>query len=74
MASFKIHFSSFIIAFAFGMFFVYINTPKPKIVIKYPTPDNASNVTYQDPAKNCYKYEATKVECSNNSVKQPVSL
>lgn len=74
MASFKIHFGSFIIAFALGMFFVYINIPKPNVVIKYPTPDNVNNVTYQDPAKNCYQYEAKKVECTNDSVKQPVSL
>lgn len=74
MKSFKIHFGSFIVAFALGIFFVYINIPKPKIIIKYPTPDNVNSIIYQDPAENCYQYEATKVECTNNSVKQPISL
>jgi len=56
------------------MFFVYINTPKPKIVIKYPNPDNVKSIVYKDEADNCYMYQADKVECTKDKVQQPVSL
>lgn len=72
--SFKINIGAFIISLALGILFVYINTPKPKIIFKYPTPDNANNITYKDPANNCYKYTAKKVECNDNYKEQPVSL
>lgn len=56
----------FIVAFAFGIFLSYIFTPSPKIVIKYPTPQNAGKVTYVDDAGVCYRYEAIKTECPAN--------
>ena len=51
------------IAFAFGVFISYIFTPNPKIVIKYPTPQNAGKVTYVDDAGVCYRYKAVEVGC-----------
>jgi len=56
----------FIIAFIIGIFFVYINHPEPIIVYKYPNPDNAGKLTYQDKNKNCYKYESTEVKCPSD--------
>ena len=53
----------FIIAFCVGIFLTYISTPPPKIVIKYPNPDNVDKVTYKDSADTCYKYKAEKVQC-----------
>jgi len=74
MASFKLNWGAFLTALAIGMFFVYINTPKPKVVIKYPNPDNINNIVYKDEAENCYMYKADKVECTKDKVQQPVSI
>ncbi len=59
----------FLIAFFIGMFFTYISTPPPDIVIKYPTPDNAGKIIYRDTADVCYKYRAQKVDCPKDKSK-----
>jgi len=48
IGEFKFNFFAFIIAFAIGIFYVYISTPKPKIVIKYPTPYNSNKIVYRN--------------------------
>lgn len=53
----------FFISLSIGLFFAYISTPVPDVVIKYPTPENAGKVMYMDSAKNCYKYRAKAVKC-----------
>jgi hypothetical protein len=53
----------FFIAFAIGIFIVYIYNPPPRIVIKYPTPENSGKIIYKDEADVCYKYKAEKVDC-----------
>ncbi len=53
----------FILAFAIGMLIVYMTTPVPEVVYKYPTPENAGMVIYQDDTENCYKYDSEEVEC-----------
>jgi hypothetical protein len=53
----------FFAAFAIGLFLCYIYNPKPEVVMKFPSPYNAGNITYKDKGSNCYKYEATKTEC-----------
>ncbi len=53
----------FFIGLAVGMLVVYCITPTPEIVYKYPTPQNAGKVTYQDNAENCYKYSSKEVTC-----------
>lgn len=74
MAYFKLHLPAFLTALAIGIFFVYINTPKPKIVIKYPNPDNVKNIIYKNEADTCYVYKADKVECTKDKLQQPVSI
>lgn len=59
----------FFISFCIGMFAVYISTPKPKIIIKYPTPDNAGKVIYKDNSGICYKYSAKEVNCPSDTKK-----
>ena len=54
---------AFLISFCIGLFFCYITTPPPKIVIKYPTPDNSGIVTYIDKNSNCYQYKSHEVSC-----------
>jgi hypothetical protein len=57
----------FIVAFAISMIVVYFMQPEPVVVYKFPNPDNAGKLTYQDDkSKNCYKYEATQVKCPSD--------
>jgi hypothetical protein len=53
----------FFISLFIGFFMVYIFTPPPKIIYKYPTPDNAHKLTFQDEVNNCYKYKTKKIAC-----------
>ena len=69
---FKFHFFAFIIAFSVGIFYVYIATPKPKIVIKYPTPYNANKIVYRNDNDVCYKYKVSEVKCSDKAIEQPM--
>ena len=69
---FKFNFVAFIIAFAIGMFYVYIAAPKPKIVIKYPTPYNANKIVYRHDDDICYKYTVDEIKCSDSAIDQPI--
>ncbi len=73
MKSFKFNIFAFIIAFAIGIFYVYISTPKPKVIIKYPTPYNANTIVYKhNDNDTCYKYTAEEVKCTANTIEQPI--
>lgn len=54
----------FFLAFSFGMLYVYISTPEPEIIIKYPVPDEAENIIYKDYSDMCYKYVPKEVKCT----------
>lgn len=56
----------FLIAILVGFFIVYITSPKPKVVIKYPTPKNNDKITYIDDNDVCYKYKKINVPCPKN--------
>lgn len=70
---FRMHWTSFFIAFALGIFYVYISSPQPRLVIKYPTPYNANKVYYQNDDNMCYKYEAEEVKCTSDATPQPIT-
>lgn len=59
----------FLIALCVGLFYTYLATPSPTIVIKYPTPDNAGKITYVDDAGVCYKYHVKEVNCPTDKSK-----
>jgi hypothetical protein len=69
---FRFDFLAFIIAFAIGIFYVYIASPKPKIIIKYPTPYNANRVVYRNENDICYKYQVEEIKCTDKAVEQPI--
>ena len=48
-----------------GFLIVYLTSPKPKVVIKYPTIENIGTTTYVDEKGQCYKYYAKEVPCQN---------
>lgn len=54
----------FIIAFAVGMLYVYLTTPRPEIVEKFPSPFNAGTIKYKEEDNNrCFVFNAKKTEC-----------
>ena len=56
----------FLVAFFIGIFYTYLTTPTPEIIIRYPTPENAGKIIYRDRADVCYKYKAKEVSCPAN--------
>ena len=58
----KLNWTALIISLSVGIFFCYLLTPTPNIVIKFPTPDNVDSTVYVDETNNCYKYRADEIE------------
>jgi|TARA_B110001450_G_scaffold57193_1_gene53811 hypothetical protein len=56
----------FMISLCVGIFFVYVITPPPKVIVKYPTPENSGRIIYKDEAHNCFKINSTEVKCPKN--------
>ena len=56
----------FSISLFIGLFFVYIYAPKPQIIMKYPTIQNADKLKYIDESNTCYKYVPKEVNCPKN--------
>ena len=52
-----------ILGLLLGFFVVYITSPRPEMIIKYPTIDNIRNTRYVDENGTCYKYLAREVLC-----------
>lgn len=70
----KLHAGYFIGAFALGILYVYLSTPDPHVVIKFPSPYN-QDVVYKDQSNTCYKYHADATTCPVDSAKikaQPI--
>lgn len=61
----KVDFFFILFGLFIGFFIVYITSPGPKVIIKYPTIDNIHNTIYVDKNGICYKYYAKEVPCSN---------
>lgn len=60
---------AFFIALAIGLFLTYIYSPPKKIIIKWPTPENAGKIIYKDHSDSCYKYEANEIDCPDDKTK-----
>jgi len=56
----------FLISLCIVIFFVYIITPPPKVIVKYPTPENSGRIVYKDEAHNCFKIISKEVNCPKN--------
>ena len=56
----------FLTAFCVSLFIVYMIQPEPKIVYRFPNPENSGKLTYKDSQQNCYKYEANEVKCPSD--------
>lgn len=53
----------FFLSFAIGLFVVYIFTPPPQVVVKFPSPFNVGQVVYKNDNNACFVYKADKVAC-----------
>ena len=69
---FSFNIFSFLIAFYFVMLYLYLNFPKPKVIIKYPTPYNTNRLTYMGLTGECYKFKVEQVDCTEDAYKQPI--
>ena len=63
---------SFLAAFSIGVLYVYLDTPRPRMIIKYPTPYNAENIVYKGLSGDCYKFKMKEVECTEDTIDQPI--
>ena len=59
----------FFISLVIGLFFAYLFTPTPEVIIRYPTPENAGKIIYQDTNNICYKYKAKEIQCPSDKSK-----
>ena len=60
----KINLFVFLLSFCVGILIVYLTTPQPEIIIKYPSINNAHRTLYKD-NKQCYNFIPRQVECKN---------
>lgn len=61
--------NAFFISLALGLLIFYIIAPQKRIIIKYPSPENAGKVIYKDESDNCFKFKAEEVKCPNDKSK-----
>nr|WRJ69957.1 hypothetical protein TetV2_00512 [Oceanusvirus sp.] len=59
---------AFFFALGIGLAFVYMFAPRPRKVIKFPTPVNAGKIIYKGKDDDCFVYKANKVECTADAV------
>tara|TARA_Y100000780_G_scaffold232569_1_gene266706 strand:- start:50466 stop:50681 length:216 start_codon:yes stop_codon:yes gene_type:complete len=57
-----------------GVMLAYFIHPVPKVVVKYPNPNNAGHTTYIDDNNVCYKYASEEVSCPNEVNTQVVDF
>ena len=69
---FKFNFMAFFIAFFIGISYVYLSSPKQKIIIKYPNPFNANKTIYKNENDTCYIYEVEENKCNEKAIEQPI--
>ena len=54
----------FLISLCVGIFFVYILSYQPQVIMRFPIPDNENVTIYKDKNEVCYKYKSEEVNCS----------
>ena len=62
----KNNFTLFLLSFVITITFVYLTTPLPDVIYKYPTPETSGHLVYQKNDKSCYKYDYNVVPCTSN--------
>lgn len=71
----KLHSLALVLSFCVGMIFVVLHTPKPALVVKFPSPGVPSEL-YHTGGGTCYKVQSEEVSCPKdrrNVLPQPVT-
>ena len=63
---------AFALALGIGLMVVYVTAPRPRRVIRFPSPLNAGSIVYKDAHKGCYVYESEKVPCGKDAKIPPI--
>ncbi len=69
---FRFNYLAFILGFTIGIIYVYLSTPKARIITKYPTPYNYDKNIYKNENDICYKYDVDEVKCDKTAITQPI--
>lgn len=72
----RLNYLYLVASFAVGLCIMMLTVPKPKVVIKFPSPENADSHTYKGGHGTCFKIAAEEEECPTNGKgvrSQPVS-
>jgi hypothetical protein len=56
----------FLLGFIVGIVGILFWKPKPRVVVKYPHPNNVDQQTYRDSNGVCYTYKVNEVSCDEN--------
>lgn len=67
----------FFLSFAIGLLIVYVMTPPPQVVMKFPSPFNAGSIKYRDKSDTCFVYKADKASCPRDQTlirEQPITM
>lgn len=62
---------AFAVSLGLGLMVVYVTAPRPRVVIKFPSPLTAGKTVYRDDRNGCYVYRPEKVECDHSAVVLP---
>ena len=62
----KFNIMAFILSFAIGMLIVYMFTPFPEVVIRYPRPNDYSSLRFQKKNGTCMQYNLKQVACGSS--------
>ena len=57
----------FLISLCTGIFFVYILSHQPQVIMRFPTPENEDILTFKDKNDVCYKYKSKEITCSSGA-------
>lgn len=56
-----------VLSFTVGMVYIIFTVPRPKIVVKFPTPDVSESEIFKTAQGSCYKVASTEVSCPKDT-------
>jgi hypothetical protein len=72
----RLNYLYLVASFAIGLAVMMLTIPKPRVVLKFPSPDNADSHVYKGSDNACYKISADEEDCPADGKhvrSQPVS-
>lgn len=59
----KLNYFCLVASFAVGLCIMMLTVPKPRLIIKFPSPETADTHVYRDGANTCFKIAAEPEDC-----------